>query len=101
MKKITLLSLFLGLALSLPAFGQTALTMTTLSAAVAAGSGSVSPATTVRLTSATGVVANTTILFVDGEAMFVNSVSGTAIGVTRGYQGTPAYPHIALATVLL
>jgi len=97
MKRILIaLSLFLGLALCSPAFGQTALTMTTLSAAV-----STSSTTTVRVTSATGIVANTTMLYVDTEAMFVNSVSGTAIGVTRGFNGTPANPHISLATVLI
>jgi hypothetical protein len=31
------------------------------------------------------------------EAMFVNSVSGTAIGVTRGYNGTQANLHLANA----
>lgn len=78
------------------AAAQTALTMTTLSAAV-----STSSTTSVPLTSATGVVANSTILLIDSEAMFVNSISGKIAGVTRGYQGTQANPHISLATVLL
>jgi hypothetical protein len=103
MKKLTLLLIVAVLsALALPAVAQTALTQTLLSAAV-----SNSSTTTVRLTSATGVTANNTILFVEdgtggaGEAMFVNSVSGTAIGVTRGYNGTPAKPHINGTLVLI
>ena len=76
-------------------FGQTLLTTTTLSAAVTTTS-----ATVIPLTSATGVVATSTILFVDSEAMFVNSVNGTNIGVTRGYQ-TPgsARTHASSAVV--
>jgi hypothetical protein len=101
MNKLTIaVTLLLGLACS--AFGQTALTQTTLAAAVATSS-----TTTVRLASVTGVVANSTILYFEdgsggpGEAMFVNSVSGTAVGVTRGYNGTPAKPHINTTLVLL
>jgi hypothetical protein len=100
MKKITLaVSLFFALAL--PAFGQTALIQTTLSAALTSSS-----STTLRVASATGITATNTVIFFEdgnggpGEAVFVNSVSGTAIGVTRGYNGTPAKPHIN-ATLLL
>lgn len=87
MKKTLIIS-FLGvfLAFALPGFAQTALTTTSLNAALNSSS------TTVSLVSATGVTANNTMLFVldgnsAGEAMFVNSVSGTSVGVTRGYQG--------------
>ena len=81
-------------------FGQTILTHTTLSAAVASSS-----TTFITLTSATGVTANNTALFVAdglGEAMFVNSVNGTTIGVTRGYQSLgKARPHISGALVFV
>lgn len=82
-------------------FGQTMLTTTTLAAAVSSAS-----TTTVQLTSATGVTATSTALFIAdgaiGEAMWVNSVSGTTVGVTRGYQslGT-ARPHVSGAVVFI
>lgn len=80
---------------------QTALTATKLSAAVTSTS-----ATTIRVSSATGITAGNTILFIEdgttygGEAVFVNSVSGTAIGVTRGYSGYASL-HINGALVLV
>lgn len=92
-KTLISLAVFLGLALS--AFGQTALTQTTLSAAVTPS------ATSIPLTSATGVTAGQTVLYVDQEAMYVNSLAGKVAGVTRGYQGTRVGGHISLATVLL
>lgn len=107
----TLKSLFLvGLlcvfaSLGFAQTGATALTQTTLAAAVADGTG-----TFLRVTSATGIVAGTTVLYIeDGtggdaagtpEAVFVNSVNGTTIGVTRGYYGL-AGPHISGAGVLI
>lgn len=97
-KLIAVLSIFFGLAAC--AFGQTALTTTTLSAAVTSTS-----TTTLRVASATGIVANSTVLFIEdgtsnnSEAAFVNSVSGTAIGVTRGYNGTKVSTHISGALV--
>ena len=90
--------LFLSTSMS---FGQTMLTMTTLSAAIASSS-----TTTVQLTSATGVVATSTALFipdgVTGEAMWVNAVSGNTVYVTRGYQslGT-ARPHVSGSIVFI
>lgn len=97
MKKLTvLLSLFAALALASPAFGQANLTQTTLSAAVANTS-----TTTVVVASATGVTANSTLIFVDLEAMFVNTVNGTTLGVTRGYNGTVVGSHISGSRVLL
>jgi len=80
----TLLILTGLLLLAQMSYAQTMLTMTTLSAAVSSSS-----TTTVSLTSATGVVAASTVIFVAdgaGEAMFVNAVSGTTLSVTRGYQ---------------
>jgi hypothetical protein len=95
-----LLSLFLGLALSAPAFAQTSLNATTLSASVAVGSSSTSNTTIVRVASATGITATSTVIYVDTEAMFVNSVNGTTLGVTRGYNGTKVSGHISGAMVL-
>jgi hypothetical protein len=84
MKNTLKLSLILSVLLAASmSFGQTILTHTTLSGAVTASS-----STTIPLTSATGVTAGSTVLFVadgSGEGMFVNSVNGTSIGVTRGY----------------
>lgn len=81
-------------------FGQTILTHTTLAGAVTTSS-----AITFPLTSATGVVAGSTVLFVadgGGEAAFVNSVNGTNIGVTRGYQTLgKARPHLSGALVFV
>src|ERR1700692_814894 len=95
--KNTLKNLFLfGLFLSASMlFGQTILPTTTLSAAVASSS-----TTSVQVTSATGIVATSTVLFigdgVNGEAVFVNSVSGTTLAVTRGYQSLgSARPHVS------
>lgn len=87
------------------AFGQSTtnvLTATSLAAAITTSS-----ATSLRVVSATNIVANSTILyFEDGyggnpEAVFVNSVSGTTIGVTRGYNGTQANPHLTATPVLV
>lgn len=107
----TFKKLVLSLALvafATAAFGQLTTTQTTLSAAVTggtSGAGSV-----VQLTSATGVVTpgfnvpnqptgNATVLFVDKEAMYVTSVSGTNVSVLRGWAGTISYPHNSGAVV--
>jgi hypothetical protein len=94
-KTLSLLLIFVGLGAY--AAAQTALTQTTLSAAVSSSTHQI------PLTSVTGVSANTSIIFVDGEAMFVNSVntSSKQASVTRGYFGTLAGGHISLATVLI
>src|ERR1035438_4303442 len=87
MKNLFKLSLiFCGLLLAAQmSLGQTILPMTTLAAAVTTSS-----TTTISLTSSTGVVATSTVIFVNdggtGEAMFVNSVIGNTVYVTRGYQ---------------
>jgi len=89
------------------AFGQATasnliVTATKLSVAVTSTS-----TTTFTVASATGITANTTVLYIEdgtggpGEAVFVNSVSGTQIGVTRGYNGTLANTHLAGTVVLV
>jgi hypothetical protein len=92
--KLSLLSLLAVALFASPSFGQTALTQTTLASAIADSS-----STFVSVASATGIVANSTILFVDQEAMFVNSISGTIAGVTRGHSGTRANPHASGSVV--
>jgi hypothetical protein len=67
------------------AAAQTLLTTTTLSAAIANSS-----TNTIQVASATGIVANSTVLYIadsgnSGEAVFVNAVSGTTLSVQRGY----------------
>ena len=85
--KLFALVSFVALALLAPySDAQTILTTTTLSAAITSTS-----QTNLTVTSATGITANSTVLYLadtssSGEAVFVNSVSGTNIGVTRGYQ---------------
>ena len=98
-KLIFTLSLLFGFGTF--ALGQTALTQTTLSAAVTSGSTRV-----LSLTSATNVVANQALFITDGtsdnaELVEVNSVSGTAVSVTRGYNGTKANAHISGALVFV
>ncbi len=88
----------LALALTCAAFGQVATVSTTFSTAVAYN------ATTVNLTSATGVTglnqgAFTTMLYVDRELMGVISISGTAAVVQRGADGTKQSAHNTAAFV--
>jgi hypothetical protein len=78
-----------------PAFGQATLTQTTLSAAI-----QTSAANSMSVTSATGFVAGASLAFIvdatggNSEAVFVNTVSGTTIGITRGYNGAGvSNPH--------
>jgi hypothetical protein len=90
------LSLFVvALAFSVAASAQTALTQTTLSAAITSGQ------TNFAVASATGISANTTLLFVDKEAMVVGSIVGTTVHVQRGASGTAASAHASGAGVLL
>jgi len=101
-KLTNLLILSVMLLAASVSFGQTILTHTTLSAAVAN-----SATTTIALTSVTGVTATNTVIFVAdgaGEAMFVNSVNSSAltVGVTRGYQSLgKARPHLSGALVFV
>ena len=101
MKNLNRIAQFFGVALLLAstAFAQTVLTQTTLSSNV------ISTAQTVlTVTSATGITANNTMLYIldgtaSGEAVFVNAVNGNSISVTRGYFGTLAYIHASGALV--
>jgi hypothetical protein len=96
---LILFGLLLAASLS---FGQTTLTQTTLSSAIASTS-----TTTLVVASATGITAGNTLLYIadgtsyNGEAVFVNSVTSTTIGVTRGYNGTKASRHISGALVFV
>lgn len=96
MKRIaTLLGLVLALALPVAVSAQTAVTQTTLSAAVTSNTQK-----TITLASSTGVTAGSG-LFVDMEAMVVNSINTTSnvATVTRGADGTDAANHASSAVV--
>ena len=85
------------------AYGQTILTQTTLAGAVTGTSPttlSVASATGITAPSATNSQAQVT-LFVDREAMAVNTVNGTFIGVQRGALGTTATSHANGALVFV
>jgi hypothetical protein len=82
-------------ALALPLCAQTLLVQTTLSAAITSGQ------THITVASATGVVATSTLLFVDKEALFVEAANGTLLTVQRGASGTRASAHVSGAGVLL
>ena len=71
---------------AVPVSAQTVATTTTLSANVAAGD------TVISVTSATGFTAGNA-LYVDAEQMLIRSVSGTAITVMRGQNGTADRAH--------
>lgn len=75
---LLLCGLLLAASLS---FAQTEVSFTTLSAAVTSSS---SQANSFKLASTTGITAGNTMLFIEGEADFVNSVSGSYVSVTRG-----------------
>lgn len=105
--KSLLLGLALLLGIAIQATGQTALTTTTLSNAVTDTSGKaivVASATGISgpaVASAPGNYATATVLWVEGEEMFVQSVSGTTIGVIRGYNHTRAATHASSTTVYI
>ena len=75
-------------------WAQATLTSTTLSAAVTSAS-----ATTIRVASATGFTANTTMAYLDKEAVPVTAVNGLLISVVRGAYGTRATTHTSGQTV--
>lgn len=115
MKK-TLLSLFIVLGLACAAFGQTALTQTTISSAVSGasvyyGNGTTSIDTQVTLNSVTGVTAAanattgqfTTYLYIDRELMGVIGVNTTTkvVTVVRGLSPTVAQDHVINTMVLI
>jgi len=82
--------LALALIVAVPAFGQTIVPSTTLSAAVTSTS---SQLNTFRLTSTVGITANNTMIYVDGEADFVNVVTSTTVQVTRGQPTSRVSTH--------
>lgn len=101
-------TLLIGLAIACaPGFlrAQATITQTTLSAAVNGPANGIAPSqSAVTLASGTGVNVGTngplTELYVDGEAMAVNSlVSGTTYLVTRGQISTPVEAHASGAIV--
>lgn len=77
---LILCGLLLAASLS---FAQTYIPFTTLSSAVTSSS---SQSNTFSLTSVTGITANNTMLFIEGESDFVNAVNTVAktVSVTRG-----------------
>lgn len=97
-----LLRILALLGLPILALAQTnTLTTTTLSAAITQQTGSTSPAQIISVASATGINApsNTngtqgSLLYVDREAMRVQSINGTSITVLRGQNGTQAEGHL-------
>lgn len=98
MKKITLalsaaLSIFLLLTAS--AVAQTALTQTTLSALIGTNPQNI------PLASVTGITANQTLIYIDQEAIFINTVNSTSVSGFRGYGGTPVSGHVSGARVLI
>lgn len=98
-----LLALLFVLAAVFPVLAQTTVTQTTLSSALAAPTQG-SPALSVLLASATGVSAPTatqpgSVLYVDQEAMRVQSLSGTTAQVQRGQLSTAAAAHASGAIV--
>lgn len=97
----TLLSLALIAGRPLALLAQTALTQTTLSAALAAPAQG-SPATVVSLTAGTNVSAGVG-LAIDNEYMVVQSATpiSTRWNVTRGQSGTQAGAHASGAAVLI
>jgi len=83
--------LFCGLLfLASFAFAQTIVPNTTLAAAVTSTS---SQLNTFRLTSTVGITANNTMLYIDGEADFVNAVTTTTVSVTRGQPTSRVSTH--------
>lgn len=99
-KLLTILLVLAALAgVSTPAYAQSNITTTTLSAAI-----TTNRATTFTVASATGWNASTFpgniyYAYVDHELMLVRAISGTTITVDRGAQGTNATPHANSAVI--
>lgn len=95
------LTLVAALFMAATAFGQTALTQTTLSGAL-----TTSRQITFQVASATGITAPSysgsgSLLYVDQEAMAVVSLNGSYVTVQRGAAGTGAATHVSGAMVLI
>jgi hypothetical protein len=84
--------IFCGLLLAASlSFAQThVVPFTTLSAAITSSS---SQQNSFTLTSTTGITAGNTMLYIEGEADFVNAVNGTSVSVTRGQPSTRVGTH--------
>jgi len=101
MKHVKAIILFcLLVVLAGTGFGQATLQSTTVSAAVGLNDQSIVVA------SATGFVAPNngaiaSIVFIDQEALGVQSISGTTIGVIRGYGGTRSTAHASGTTTYI
>lgn len=99
-RMITRAALLVGLLIAAsPVWAQTALSSTTLSAAI-----SDTTSQTMTVTSATGFTAPGTgatlvLALIDKEIVQVRTVSSTTIGILRGMNGTRATPHINAAPV--
>lgn len=105
--KNTLCILFAVLALVACSFGQATATNYLLSTTSLAAAVKTTSTTTMTLASSTGVVATSTVLYIDdgtggnGEAVFVNAVgSGGQVSVTRGYNGSQANLHLSGSVVI-
>ena len=89
--------IFCGLLLAASlSFAQTIVPSTTLAAAITSSS---SQNNTFKLTSTTGITANNTMLYIDGEADSVNAVNGVYVSVTRGVPTSRVSPHLSGALV--
>lgn len=99
MKTFTRITLLLAVIAGL-AYGQAALTSTSLSAALTAGAGQLTVASATGITGPSGVQAVTTVLFIDKEALAVKSVSGLIVQVQRGY-GTGIWAHASGSQVFV
>lgn len=95
MKRILVALLFAFTLAAWPAQAVTALSSTTLAAAVTDVN-----ASSISVTSATGFTVGYG-LYVDREYMVITSISGTRIGVARGWGGTVAKTHLNAATVIV
>jgi hypothetical protein len=90
--------LAVGLMLCASAFGQTIVPSTTLAAAVTSTN---SQLNTFKLASTSGITAGNTMLYIDGEADFVNAVTTTpaTVTVTRGQPTSRVSTHVNGAIV--
>jgi hypothetical protein len=84
------------LAITAPAFAQTAPTQTTLAAAITDTS-----SRTIQLASATGVVANSTWILIEKELTRVRAVNGVYVDVVRGESGSKASKHASGAVAVI
>lgn len=106
MKTLSIRVAVLFAAISAAAFGQTALTQTSLSAAIPSNVNSIVVASATNIAVTSGTTNGAVLYIVDigatqGELAYVTSVTGTTIGVRRGMNGTKAVAHANTAMVLV